>query len=125
MYFEKLVSHGEGPAPDLIFLDLTMPVMDGWDFLEDYSRRFEFLFPQTSICLLSAAVFPQQQRRASAYSSIVAFLSKPIRISEIEVLKKHESLKHHFAMPATVDYAVPSSIDYSSQSPAPARLAAY
>lgn len=96
-YFEQLVSGEEtGLVPDLIFLDINMPIMNGWDFLDEFSVRFEPEFPETKICMLTSSVDPRDKQQAFYYSSVIAFISKPLRSEEIVMLRNHKSLKHFF-----------------------------
>ncbi|WP_247236553.1 response regulator [Telluribacter sp. SYSU D00476] len=95
-FFEKLSTIETNIVPELVFLDLNMPVMNGWDFLDEYAARYQVLFPNTQICILSSSVDPQDQLRAQKYSSVIRFISKPIFISELTELKHHVSLYDYF-----------------------------
>ncbi|HEV7348389.1 response regulator [Telluribacter sp.] len=95
-YFQKLAAGEAGIVPDLIFLDINMPVMNGWDFLDEYSGSFAHLFPDVSICMLTSSTDPEDKLHAFHYSSVITFVSKPIFISELNMLKKHKNLKHFF-----------------------------
>jgi CheY-like chemotaxis protein len=67
-------------CPELIFLDLNMPVMSGWDFLEEFTRNFYQQFKQTKIVIVSSSTDPDEKARAKNYPMIIDFLSKPISI---------------------------------------------
>ncbi|WP_247233399.1 response regulator [Telluribacter sp. SYSU D00476] len=95
-YFEQLASGEEDVVPDLVFLDINMPIMNGWDFLDEFSARFEELFPETKICMLTSSVDPQDKLQAYYYSSVITFISKPLFLEEIRQLRHHTCLKHFF-----------------------------
>ncbi len=99
-YFEKLRT-GEVPhVPELIFLDVEMPVMNGWHFLEEYTTRYEHLFPNTKICICSFSFLPFDTERVRRYSSVLSYIRKPLVIEEINKLKEHELLIQNFPTPA-------------------------
>jgi CheY-like chemotaxis protein len=75
--------------PEIIFLDLNMPMMDGWDFLEIFKRDFAHFEEKTKIFILSSSINPADVERAKKENNIVAFLEKPLNG---ENLKKVKSL---------------------------------
>lgn len=67
--------------PELIFLDLNMPIMGGWDFLEEFNKNFYPQFNQTRVVILSSSTDPEEKERAKQYPMIVDYLPKPITVS--------------------------------------------
>ena len=79
-FFKKL-DNGElsmDSFPEVIFIDLNMPVMDGWDFFEAFKRDFTHFASKTKIFILSSSINPADHERAKNEKSIVAFLPKPL-----------------------------------------------
>jgi CheY-like chemotaxis protein len=75
---------GEIVAPNLIFLDLNMPVMDGFEFLEHFTQLPAS--ESTSIVLLTSSAYPKDIERAKAYN-ITHFINKPLTEEQLrEVL---------------------------------------
>ncbi|GAB3179232.1 response regulator [Telluribacter humicola] len=94
-YFERLTA-GDGVAPELIIMDIIMPVMTGWDFLDEYSRRFQPQFPATRICVLSNSVFMEDAIKARSYSACFSYITKPLSSTKINRLKTNKALKQYF-----------------------------
>ena len=64
--------------PDLILLDINMPVMDGWDFLSKIDDRFKHRFSKLPIVMLSSTIDPNDKKRAMNNPWVRSFLSKPL-----------------------------------------------
>ena len=61
--------------PDIIFLDLDMPIMDGWQFLDEL---IGILDKKMFIYLVTSSIAPEDIERAKQYSLIDKFVAKPI-----------------------------------------------
>jgi CheY-like chemotaxis protein len=64
--------------PDFIFLDINMPFVDGWMFLEDYERLKASLPKSISIFMVSSSIDPQDIDRARKNANVKDYISKPV-----------------------------------------------
>lgn len=71
---------GTKQIPDIIFLDLNMPVMNGWDFLEHFSNEFYPKFGRIKVVILSSTIDPSDYLKAKQYEAVTHFLSKPLTV---------------------------------------------
>jgi CheY-like chemotaxis protein len=84
-YESWLESQETTPAhPNLILLDLNMPIMDGWDFLEEFSKPKFKSFSQTKVVVLSSSIDPLDIERSKQYSMVVDFIAKPVTMEILE-----------------------------------------
>lgn len=72
--------------PDIIFLDVNMPLMDGWQFLEEYILIKKLLAKHIIIYMVSSSVDEKDVMRANNISEVTGYLIKPInknRLTEV------------------------------------------
>lgn len=70
--------------PQLILLDLNMPVMDGWQFLDALGKhKFENL-NDTTIYIVSSSINPADIERSKAIERVTDFLIKPVNFEQLE-----------------------------------------
>ena len=64
-YLSKKSSKGPDSLPDLILLDIKMPVKSGWDFLNEYKKLDNFDGSKVIIVMLSSSVYPDDVHKAN------------------------------------------------------------
>jgi len=65
--------------PQLMFLDLNMPIMGGWEFLDIFSNtNYYSFFPDLKVIVLSSTIDPKDIEKSKLYPMVVNFSSKPI-----------------------------------------------
>ncbi len=98
LYFEKqsLLSQENQKIPALVMLDLNMPVLDGWEFLEMFNTNYKQFHQSTKVVILSSSVNPEDKKKAKDYSLIIDFVAKPLSIDGLEKLKLLDDLKKFF-----------------------------
>jgi CheY-like chemotaxis protein len=90
-YFQTLKqpnSEGElKKQPQLIFLDLNMPVMGGWEFLDSFSTADYSDYNNIKVVILSSTIDPEDLEKSKKYPMVIDFLSKPISKDMLEYIK--------------------------------------
>lgn len=74
--------------PDIIFLDINMPIMDGWQFLEEYINIKPKLGKAVTIYMVSSSVDEADIQRAKKISEISDYLIKPISPDKLKSVIK-------------------------------------
>jgi CheY-like chemotaxis protein len=94
---EKLAEGGLAHGlPAIIFLDLNMPVMDGWEFLENFTQQYAAIFPATKVVILSSTINPLEKENALKNKNVIDFLCKPLTLEMLATLKNSADIKHYF-----------------------------
>lgn len=77
---KSLIKSGEG-LPDLILLDLNMPIMDGWQFLDNFTKIETD--KKIIIYIVSSSIDPVDTEKAKQYSIVSNFVVKPISADKV------------------------------------------
>ena len=76
------------PQPGIIFLDINMPAMDGWAFLNEFRNFPEAARLKTSIYLFSTSDHPTDKAKKELYPEVLDFLAKPLSEEVANSLKE-------------------------------------
>ena len=77
--------------PDYILLDINMPIMNGWEFLDEYKRLNIDPLGKTKIYIISSSVFSNDINKARSYPLVKSFISKPLSVEKIKEMFEVEN----------------------------------
>jgi CheY-like chemotaxis protein len=78
MNYLKSEANNPEKLPEIILLDLTMPIMDGWEFLEEYMLLQPRLGKQIIVYVVSSSIAPIDVQKAKSISAVTDYVIKPI-----------------------------------------------
>jgi CheY-like chemotaxis protein len=67
--------------PQLILIDINMPVLNGWEFLEAYDKLH--VTQRVDMYMLSSSVYENDIEKAKTYKKVKGFISKPLSINRL------------------------------------------
>lgn len=78
-----------GLVPQVILLDLNMPLMSGWDFLDQLKRHEVQLQGQCIVYLVTSSMAPSDEARAKEYPLVAGVVHKPLDKRKIQQIRDH------------------------------------
>jgi CheY-like chemotaxis protein len=84
----KSMKETKKTQPDLIFLDINMPKMDGWEFLMEFSQLEKSIQTEVMIMILTTSNNITDKFRAKAWSFVRGYLTKPLTKGIIEDINR-------------------------------------
>lgn len=81
-YLDSEISAGR--FPNIIFLDVKMPEMDGFDFLEEYHSRGWHDSFSAKIFMVSSSITENDRNKSLKYSAVEEFINKPLNVRKID-----------------------------------------
>lgn len=79
----------KGEVPNLVLLDINMPGMNGWDFLEEFKSVAPLLTSRVVIAMHSSSIFPEDKIKAGQYREVADFIEKPLTPESVKNLVKN------------------------------------
>ncbi|WP_149304269.1 response regulator [Pareuzebyella sediminis] len=83
--FEERAKKGDR-LPSHIFVDLNMPIMDGWSFLEDFTKAYPSYMSHSHIFIMTSSINPEDMAKARTYGLSQNYLEKPVGAEVLEAV---------------------------------------
>ncbi len=85
--FIKLKNNNE-EFPCIIFLDINMPIMDGWKFLTEFRKVNANIVNDISVYIVSSSIASEDIEKSKTFPEIVDYLTKPVEIDTLASILK-------------------------------------
>lgn len=79
----KKILEKEEILPNIILLDINMPIMDGWEFMDEMNTLKSQIKEPIQIYIVSSSIASEDKNKAKNYPEIIAYLSKPINSNDL------------------------------------------
>lgn len=84
----EYIRSSEQPAADAILLDINMPRMDGFEFLEAATQELGDRFARIVVMMLTTSLDPKDREKARAYAVVKDYINKPLMMEYVEKIAK-------------------------------------
>jgi response regulator of citrate/malate metabolism len=92
--FLKKAAQGEAPIPDLVFLDINMPAMNGWEFLDHFEQMPADFRNKIKVIILSSSSNPEHIKKSIKNYDVEDFINKPLSLDILNnVVKNHSTVE--------------------------------
>lgn len=75
--------------PEVILLDIDMPGMNGWQFLDEFEKLPDVVLNKSCVIMLSSSTSYLDMQKAKTYKSVKDFLSKPLTEEKVNLLRQY------------------------------------
>lgn len=87
-YFKSCDTQDPDTFPDVIFLDINMPIMNGWEFLEEYHNLYGSFPKPVVVYVVSSSIDSYDMKKSRQYETVTDYIVKPVtRIKYRELIE--------------------------------------
>jgi len=84
---EELKNASPDEIPDVIFLDINMPLMNAWEFLEEYNKLASSFEKEVKLFILSSSVYKRDIAKSSEYANVTDYIIKPLNKATLDKVR--------------------------------------
>lgn len=86
---QEVINNNEA-IPDIILLDINMPIMDGWEFMEELNNLKPKSLDKIRIYIVSSSIAIEDKTKSKKFKTILGYISKPVTVNDIILIASSE-----------------------------------
>lgn len=87
-HLQNLANEQQPNFPDVIFVDINMPEMDGWEFLEEYLKISQEVTHKCKLFIMSSSIAKSDIDRAKSYDVVKDYILKPLKSETLQNIQE-------------------------------------
>jgi len=82
----RIIDTDPDDFPEIILLDINMPGMNGWQFLDEYSKLPDSAIRNSHVYMLTSSIDSADMEKSKSYKHVFDFISKPLSVAWLEIM---------------------------------------